>query len=220
MRSFFLTTAPVLVWVFTAAEILLGILSFRSKKRPLNLLCGALCCGLAFDALIISLGTILEAGPFLQTISQIRFILHGLLVPLMIPIPFYGLGIQKKSVKWIVWAVTAILMLCGIVMGILTVTEPVEIAGILRYKSAEASPAFSRIMDRILSFGGVIPLILVGLIAWIKRRKPQYFLGGLLMFAFSALGPATRNSDLIFFISMIGELSMVLCFWLAIRKTE
>jgi hypothetical protein len=37
------------------------------------------------------------------------------------------------------------------------------------------------------------------------------------MFAFSALGPATGNMDLIFFISMIGEVLMVLFFYLYSR---
>ena len=36
------------------------------------------------------------------------------------------------------------------------------------------------------------------------------FLSGFLMFAFSALGPATGNSEYIFYISMYGELLMVI----------
>ncbi len=34
------------------------------------------------------------------------------------------------------------------------------------------------------------------------------------MFAFAALGPATGNADLIFLISMFGELFMLFFFWL------
>jgi hypothetical protein len=37
------------------------------------------------------------------------------------------------------------------------------------------------------------------------------------MFAFSALGPATGNTDLIFFISMFGEILMVLFLYLYAR---
>ena len=39
------------------------------------------------------------------------------------------------------------------------------------------------------------------------------------MFAFSALGPATGNFDLIFFISMFGEVCMALCFLLYAHKS-
>lgn len=39
------------------------------------------------------------------------------------------------------------------------------------------------------------------------------------MFAFSALGPATGNMDLIFYISMFGEVLMVLFFFLYAKKT-
>lgn len=38
------------------------------------------------------------------------------------------------------------------------------------------------------------------------------------MFAFSALGPATGNFDLIFFIGMFGEVCMALCFLLYAGK--
>jgi LPXTG-motif cell wall-anchored protein len=40
------------------------------------------------------------------------------------------------------------------------------------------------------------------------------------MFVFSALGPATGNFNLILFISMFGEVFMVLCFLLYARRRE
>ena len=59
-----------------------------------------------------------------------------------------------------------------------------------------------------------MPLILAGLWIWIKRKRPSLFLAGFLMFAFSALGPATGNTDLIFLIGMFGEVFMVFFFLL------
>ena len=44
------------------------------------------------------------------------------------------------------------------------------------------------------------------------------FLSRFLMFAFSALGPASGSFDLIFFISMFGEVCMVLCLLLYARR--
>ena len=58
----------------------------------------------------------------------------------------------------------------------------------------------------------VVPLVLAGIAVWVKQKTPALFLSGFLMFAFSALGPATGNFDLIFFISMFGEVCMVLFF--------
>ena len=51
-----------------------------------------------------------------------------------------------------------------------------------------------------------------------KQKTPHLFLSGFLMFAFSALGPATGNFDHIFFITMIGEVLMVLFFWFYAKK--
>ena len=56
------------------------------------------------------------------------------------------------------------------------------------------------------------------IIAWIKQKTPYLFLSGFLMFAFSALGPATGNFDLIFLISMLGEICMTLFFYLYGRR--
>ena len=55
----------------------------------------------------------------------------------------------------------------------------------------------------MLSYGTVVPLILVGIYVWIRQKTPALFLSGFLMFFFSAVGPATGNFDLIFFISML-----------------
>ena len=103
--------------------------------------------------------------------------------------------------------------------GACTVLELREIAGVKRYASGEATPKWADLISQVLSFGTVIPMILAGIIVWIKQKNPHLFLSGFLMFAFSALGPATGNTDLIFFISMFGELLMVFFLWLCARKT-
>ena len=75
-------------------------------------------------------------------------------------------------------------------------------------------------ISRILSFGPVIPMMIAGIVVWVKQKTPHLFLSGFFMFAFSALGPATGNSDLIFFISMFGELLMVLFLYLYCRRKQ
>ena len=60
----------------------------------------------------------------------------------------------------------------------------------------------------------MVILIVAGAVVMVKEHNPHLMLSGLLMFIFAALGPATGNFDLIFFISMFGELAMTLFFWL------
>lgn len=55
---------------------------------------------------------------------------------------------------------------------------------------------------------------------YLKSKNILLFLSGFLMFLFSALGPATGNFDLIFYISMYGEVLMALYFYLYAVKKE
>ena len=68
------------------------------------------------------------------------------------------------------------------------------------------------IIESILSFGTILPLLAFGVAAIIRKKRPFVLPGGLMMFVFSALGPATGNTDFIFLISVIGEWLMVVFF--------
>jgi hypothetical protein len=103
-------------------------------------------------------------------------------------------------------------MIAGAVSGFMTELEISQVAGITRCLSSESTPAFAEKFLRVLSYGTVVPLIISGIFVWIKQKTPALFLAGFLMFAFSALGPATGNFDLIFMIGMFGELFMILFF--------
>lgn len=64
---------------------------------------------------------------------------------------------------------------------------------------------------RFIAHGLLIPLLfMISAEALELKKTPYLFLSGFLMFAFSALGPATGNSEYIFYISMYGELLMVI----------
>ena len=108
-------------------------------------------------------------------------------------------------------------MIGGVAQALATVLEKREIAGVVRLASGADTPKWADIISRVLSFGTVIPMMIAGIIVWIKEKTPHLFLSGFLMFAFSALGPATGNTDLIFFISMFGEILMVLFLYLYAR---
>ena len=219
MREFFITICSMAIWFIVAAEGLIAALLFFQAKRhsqPVALWSGVLTIGLILDAAIIGLGTALPEST-LTAISPARFIAHGLLIPLIFPIFAYALKL-KKAVIIGVWVVTGLLMIGGVAQALATVLEKREIAGVVRLASGTDTPKWADIISRVLSFGTVIPMMIAGILVWIKQKNPHLFLSGFLMFVFSALGPATGNSDLIFFISMFGELLMVLFLYLYSRK--
>ena len=116
------------------------------------------------------------------------------------------------------WILTALLMAAGAAQAFGTVLEPKEIAGVLRYVSSADTPKWTDMISNVLLFGTVIPMMIAGVIVWIRQKAPQLFLAAFLMFLFSALGPAAGNMDLIFFISMFGELFMVLFLYLYAKR--
>ena len=221
MRNFLLQNGPILAALLAAAELILGVLLVRlyaKKKKTILLLMAIVALALCYDAAVLALGSVLPEG-VLKPLSLLRFIFHGACIPLLLPICGYALGLKKRGMT-ILWTVTAVILITGAVCGALTKLEPSKAAGITRYLSGDGTPAFAEKFLQILSYGTVVPLIAAGLIVWIKKKKPQLFLAGFLMFAFSALGPATGNFDLIFLIGMFGEVFMVLFFLLYGRKEK
>ena len=220
MREALLAACPILVWVITAIQALIMILAFRGwakKKEPLYLLTALVALGLFYDALILSLGTLLPGGPALTALSRLRYVAHGALIPLLFPICAYALDFNKTW-KTAVWVFTGALIAAGIAEGFAVALELREVAGLARYASGDATPGWAEAISSVLSYGAVVPLIVAGIFVWIKQKTPLLFLSGFLMFAFSALGPATGNFDLIFFISMFGEVCMALCFLLYAKR--
>ena len=212
---------PALMWVITAANFLLLFLMIRMYKadrKPIELLMIGVIFGLFYDGLILSLGTVMGEGSLLQSLSLPRYILHCGLIPLLFPICALALGSGNKGMT-AVWTVTAIIILAGLAAGAVTKLIPEVTGGVTRYASDKAqTPAWSIGIQNALSYGPIVILMVCGIIVWAKQKRPELFLSGLSMFAFSALAPATHNMDLMFFISMFGEVLMVLFFYLYARK--
>ena len=220
MKALLHASCPIAVWIITALEALFMLLAFRGwrrSKEPLFLLTALVSLGLFYDALILSFGTLMQGGPALAALSRMRYVAHGALIPLLFPICAYALDFSKTW-KAVVWVLTGVLIAAGIAEGFATELDLKEIAGLVRYASGDETPGWAKAVSGVLSYGAVVPLILAGVVVWIRQKTPLLFLSGFLMFAFSALGPATGNFDLIFFISMFGEVCMALCFLLYAGK--
>lgn len=220
MREFLLASCPIMLWVFAAAHVAFMAVLFpryQKTKNVLFLLTGLIAFGLFYDALMLALGGVMSAGPVLMGLSRIRFVSHGALIPLLFPICAYALEF-KSPWKKAVWALTALLIVAGIAEGFAVELVAKDAAGIVRYASGDNTPGWAETVSSILSYGTVIPLIIAGVAAWVKQKTPFLFLSGFLMFLFSALGPATGNFDLIFYVSMYGEVLMILFLFLYARK--
>ena len=220
MRDFLFASCPTMLWVITGIELVFTVLLFSRYSKSRNfifLLSGLICVGLSYDALILALGSVMTEGAALLALSRMRYVLHGGLIPLIFLICAYALDF-KGFWKTAVWVFTGILIALGIADGCIRVIGVQTVAGITRYASVSA-PAWAEIVNSLLTFGTVIPMMIAGVFVWIRQKTPHLFLSAFLMFAFSGLGAACM--ELMFYISMYGELLMALfLYFYALRKSK
>lgn len=217
MIDFLFASCPPMLWVITLLEAAFTILLFTNYRKKLNLLyllSGLICFGLTYDALALALGSFLTEGSLLAGISRLRYVFHGGLIPLIFLICAYALNF-KGFWKAAAWIFTGVLVVLGVADGCIRTIGPVNVAGICRYASVTA-PAWADIVNALLTFGTVIPMMIAGIFVWKKQKTPYLFLSAFLMFAFSGLGAACL--ELMFYISMYGELLMALFLYLYANK--
>lgn len=216
MRDFFIQNGAVITAALAIVECIITVLLFAdaAKKKSIPVLLMALITlGLTIDAGVMALGSVIPEG-ILPVCSRIRFVAHGLLVPLNLALCGYALRWEGTKKLAVVWVITAIICVLGAASGFARVLELREFAGIVRHAAGDSTPVWADKINRLLSFGTVLPLIAAGVAVIVKEKNPWLFLSGLLMFVFAALGPATGNTDLIFLISMFGEVLMAACFFI------
>jgi len=220
MLEILYVSCPIALWIISVINLAFTVLLFRKygkTKNMLFLLSGLLCVGLFYDAAILAFGTFMKEGPLLMALSRLRYVLHGGLIPLIYALCAYALDAKGFWLK-AVWALTLIISVLGIADGCVRVIGPVTVANVCRYASVSA-PAWAETVNTFLTFGTVIPLMIAGLVVWKKQKTPKLFLAGFLMFAFSGLGAACL--ELMFYISMYGEVLMAAFFYLyALKKAN
>lgn len=218
MREFLFASCPVMLWVITAIELVFTVLLFSRYAKTKNLiflLSGLICVGLTYDALILALGSVMTEGAALMALSRLRYVFHGGLIPLIFLICAYALDF-KGFWKLAAWVFTGILIVLGIADGCVRQIGATTVAGICRYASVYA-PAWAEIVNSLLTFGTVIPMMVAGIVVWVKQKTPHLFLSAFLMFLFSGLGAACL--ELMFYISMYGELLMALFLYFYAQKS-
>ena len=214
MREILLEYGLYIEWLLAAAEVVLTLILFSDfgKKHAPVILCMALLgVGLVVDALVIGFGGKL-IEPVLMILSRVRFTMHGLLLPLMLMVCVLVLPLWPVPKRLLI-ILTFLLMALGGYAGFmreLAMQDP--IGDIVRFASVSPKDSWWEIVNTGLSYGTIVPVILTGIYMLIRERSASILLGGVLMFAFAALGPATGNFDLIFLITMFGELFLLLFF--------
>lgn len=219
MLDLLYASCPLMLWVITAAEVVFTVLLFSHYAKTKNiiyLLSGLICVGLTYDALILALGAFMTEGGLLMALSRMRYILHGGLIPLIFLICAYALDFKGLWMK-AAWVFTGVLIALGVADGCVRTIGVETVAGICRYASVSA-PVWAEIVNGALTFGTVIPMMIAGIFVWLRQKTPFLFLSAFLMFAFSGLGAACL--ELMFYISMYGELLMALFLLLYARKKD
>ena len=209
MKTLLYASCVPMLWVITILEAIFTFVLFRryrERKNLIYLLSCLICFGLTYDALALALGSFMTESALLMGLSRLRYVFHGGLIPLIFLICAYALDF-KGFWKTVAWIFTGILVVLGIGDGCIRTIGVTEVAGICRYASVYA-PTWAEIVNSLLTFGTVIPMMIAGIFVWKKQKTAFLFLSAFLMFAFSGLGAACL--ELMFYISMYGELLMAL----------
>jgi hypothetical protein len=216
MRDIMLMTGWIRVPVMALAELVVffGLLKkYLYSRKHVALYMMFLALALFYEAAVVGLGRFLGNGTLLEILNRIRYILHGLLMPLLLPICAYALE-MRDSGKRIIWIIMLICIIAGTAAGRLTVIEPQNVAGILRYAPAESTSLRVSAINTYLSLGMAVPVVITGIIMIFKAKTLWMFLAGAAIGGFSYLGLFTGNNDLSFMIMIAGNLLMTLFFLL------
>lgn len=218
MMQSILIAAPVILWLMAAIYLTLVLLFLKraqgDPKHPVPLLLAGITLGLCYDAVVLGLGTFLGDTKLLKALSYPRYVLHGAMIPLLIPICAHALDADKKVIK-AVGIVTAGLALLGACAGCKVALKKTDFAGITRYiADKDLTPKWVSGLLPALSAVPTLILIVCGVILWKKKGRKELALSGLFMLLFSAIGPATGHLEENFLLSMFGELGSMIGSWI------
>ena len=218
MREYFIDIPTIIIGIIIYIIIfILTILEYLIKKELILIFFLAEIIGLIYDGTIILLGFSMSDNVLLF-FNKLRFILHGFLVPLLILFSGYALNLEGRK-KLYNSIVSLLLSIIGIIVGIVTKLEIVN-SILKRCTFSRDESKFVKIIFSLMNIGCVIYMIVAGIILYVKRRDYLFFLSGFCMFIFSAIGPATGNSDLNYLLSMYGEVLMIIFLYLFFKKNE
>lgn len=139
------------------AQLAIAVFALRSRQRnPLAaVLLAVLGAAIAYDNLVVGLGSTIGEGDLLETLSWGRFALHNLLTPLFLLVAAGLLGQHRTRTRTftipVMGAVAAVLVLFGVTTDLIGLELAVEVTGdVVRYADAEASAPIATIVTILL----------------------------------------------------------------------
>ena len=163
----------ILYTIANLALVVWGVTVWRNTRRVGTLLIILVTLGVAYDNLILSLGSWLGAGPLLRGLSVPRFVLHQLVLPWLIYAGYEQARVaghgwaQHPASKWIALALTLFVIGLGVLTRLAGLRlEPEVVDGVTRYMAiGTKGPS----LVSILSIG-FVGIVAVGL--WVRNRWP------------------------------------------------
>jgi len=218
-REFFESIALPSIIVCTILYVVIFILSIREYlklKRLVFILLLIQCVGFVYDGLIMLIGYSMSDN-VLKGFNIVRYILHGIMVPILIAFTGYALQFRRDKL-YINWVITIIFIILGVAAAACTKLEIQEFGNIKRCGQHDDTPRWVSSVDTVMNIGSVIYMLIAGIILFIIKREFFYFLSGLFMLIFSAIGPASGNADLNFLLSVYGEILMIIFLFVFFKK--
>lgn len=218
-RDFFEAICLPSIIICTVLYVVIFILSIREYlkiKRLVFILLLIQCVGFVYDGLIMLIGYSMSDS-VLKGFNIVRYILHGILVPILIAFTGYALQFRRDKL-YINWVITIIFIILGVAAAACTKLEIQEFGNIKRCGQHDDTPSWVGSVDTVMNIGSVIYMLIAGIILFIIKREFFYFLSGLFMLIFSAIGPASGNADLNFLLSVYGEILMIIFLFVFFKK--
>ncbi|MFE3448984.1 hypothetical protein ACFXJ8_08600 [Nonomuraea sp. NPDC059194] len=134
--------------------------------------------GVSADSAIVGVGSLLGVGEPLETLTLARFAAHAVLTPLLIVYAAGGTRLVPGA-----WLLAAALIVPGTVALWGLRFEPRRWAGTLRYVDAESGPPVAALIT-------TVALLVAGIFAWVRHRRPWLLLGGVTLLVASAAAVA------------------------------
>ena len=160
--------------VLYAIIFILCIREYFKLKRLVFILLMIECLGFIYDGLIMLIGKKLSDNA-LKSTNVIRYVLHGILVPILIAFTGYALQFRRDKL-YTNWVITIVCIILGLAAAFATKMEIEEEFGNLkRCGIHNDTPGWVNPIDTIMNIGSVIYMIIAGIILLIVKREFFFF---------------------------------------------
>ncbi len=161
---------------------------FRGSSLALAIIF-AIIVGLLYDNAVIGYGIYMGESELLLNMNKLRFLIHGVLTPLLILAALNQakrFGIETAGKRWmqILFIVVALIFIgLGLAEFSNIHMEPVYFSGTLRYVDTNSTPPIPSIVTIVIT-------AVLGIVIWRKAKWPWLFAAAAVMFVGSAIPPS------------------------------